>query len=276
MNIEERAFGYEQRLRARTPGSREGRIKLLGRARFHEHQLDRQRGRRRFEVFGQFFSAPDWAACRGSTRPLTRLSREIDSLSSSSSLALCSTDIEERPVTLPPGLARLATKPAATGSPLRAMTMGMVDVARLTASIAGVATAKITSTLSLTSSSARPGTRSAWPSAVRNSILTVRPSTYPRSRSPWRKASTIGSSGVEIAMSMPTTGILFGCCAHAVVERQRDSMQRQSGADVGSPDHLIRPHPLPSLPRRRRRVRRSSSLALARDSRFPPPPAGEG
>jgi len=43
----------------------------------------------------------------------------------------------ERPVTFPPGCARLATKPFSTGSPAAANTIGVVDVACFAAKIAG-------------------------------------------------------------------------------------------------------------------------------------------
>ena len=42
------------------------------------------------------------------------------------------------PVTLPPGRARLATKPCSTASPTANMTIGIVDVACISARIGGV------------------------------------------------------------------------------------------------------------------------------------------
>ena len=44
-------------------------------------------------------------------------------------------DLEDRPVTLPPGRARLATRPVPTGSPATANTIGMSDVARFAAGL---------------------------------------------------------------------------------------------------------------------------------------------
>jgi len=64
-----------------------------------------------------------------------------------------------------PGRARLATRPLPTGSPTPAMTMGIVVVACLRASAAGVATTIRTSTLRRTSSAARAGSRSYCPAA---------------------------------------------------------------------------------------------------------------
>ena len=58
------------------------------------------------------------------------------SLSISSLLCLVGAKLEN-PVTLPPGRARLATKPAPTGSAAFAITMGMVVVAFLAANAGG-------------------------------------------------------------------------------------------------------------------------------------------
>jgi len=59
----------------------------------------------------------------------------------------------------------LAASPLATGSPPITMTIGIVDVAALAASAAGVEQATIRSTLSRTSSLASSGKRVASPSA---------------------------------------------------------------------------------------------------------------
>src|SRR5689334_2554703 len=72
------------------------------------------------------------------------------------------------PVMLPPGRARLATKPVATGAPAGAMTMGIVPVASLAAWTAGVKIATITSTFDRTSSTARAFARSLRPPAARH------------------------------------------------------------------------------------------------------------
>jgi len=81
----------------------------------------------------------------GFHRTTTRVSRGIASLSSCSRLAPSSAVIRDSPVTFPPGRARLATKPEPAGSATRAMTMGMVDVAPITACIARVLCTTITS-----------------------------------------------------------------------------------------------------------------------------------
>jgi hypothetical protein len=76
----------------------------------------------------------------------------------------------DSPVMFPPGRARLATRPVATGSTTAAMTTGFVRVASLATRIAGTAAVTMTSTLSRTGSAASPGTRSYFPSAHRDSI----------------------------------------------------------------------------------------------------------
>jgi hypothetical protein len=53
---------------------------------------------------------------------------------------------------LPPGCARLVTKPVATGSGARIMTMGMVEVAPFAAAIVTLTPATMTSTLRRTRS----------------------------------------------------------------------------------------------------------------------------
>jgi hypothetical protein len=82
-------------------------------------------------------------------------------------------DLHDKPVTLPPGRDRLATRPAATGSVPRATMMGMVDVACFTTT-AALSAVTITSTLRRTNSSAISPMRSGRPSAQRYSIVTVR------------------------------------------------------------------------------------------------------
>ena len=62
-------------------------------------------------------------------RSPTRVSLGTVSLSISSLLVFTWVAKVESPVTLPPGRARLATKPSPTGSPTVTITMGMVVVA---------------------------------------------------------------------------------------------------------------------------------------------------
>ena len=90
-------------------------------------------------------------------------------------------------MTLPVGRARLSTRPLPNGSPTPTMTMGMVAVARFAAREACVTFATMMSTLSRTSSPARSGSRSNFPSAHRDSMAMFCPTTQPSSRSPSRK-----------------------------------------------------------------------------------------
>src|SRR5262245_38959691 len=97
-------------------------------------------------------------------------------------LAAVSVPWVDRPVTLPPGRARLATRPVPTGSPAEAKTIGMTDVACLAARTGGVFCVRMTSTLRRMNSAAISAKRSACPSAQWYSIAMVRPSIQPSSR----------------------------------------------------------------------------------------------
>jgi hypothetical protein len=74
-----------------------------------------------------------------------------------------------KPVMFPPGRGRLCTSPAPTGSATTAITIGMVVVACFAAKAHGVKVATIMSTGCRTKSVAKPGRRSVFPSADRNS-----------------------------------------------------------------------------------------------------------
>ena len=93
-------------------------------------------------------------------------------------------------MTLPPGRARLATKPAPTGSPALAITMGMEVVARLAANTAVVPETTIGSTFKRTKSAASSGWRSDFCSANRNSMVRFFPSIHPSLLNSCRNAST--------------------------------------------------------------------------------------
>ena len=72
----------------------------------------------------------------GGRRSPTRASLGTTSLSISSLFVFSSGAKLEIPVTLPPGRARLATRPAPTGSPAFVITMGIVVVAFFAANAA--------------------------------------------------------------------------------------------------------------------------------------------
>src|SRR5262249_37711419 len=95
----------------------------------------------------------------------------------------------DRPVTLPPGRAKPATKPVAAGSPAVVNTIGITAVARLTATTGAVPHVTITSTLSRTNSLAISAERSLRPSAQRYSIAMLRASIQPSSRNRCTKAA---------------------------------------------------------------------------------------
>src|SRR5262249_29050770 len=94
---------------------------------------------------------------------------------------------------LPPGRARLSGSLVPITSPTDAITMGIVLVAFRAASAEGVPLVTMTSTLRRTSSAANAGKRSARPSADRYSMMRLRPSSYPSSRRPLRKASKLAA-----------------------------------------------------------------------------------
>src|SRR6516162_3762508 len=138
----------------------------------------------------------------------------------------------DRPVTLPPGRARLAIRPVPTGSPAPAKTMGMTDVASMAATTTAVPDVTMTSTLRWTNSAAISAARSVRPSAQRYSIAMVRPSIQPSSRSRCTKAATHWPWVAGVAEpKYPMVGRVPGCCAraatgHAIVAppRSRDEV----------------------------------------------------
>jgi hypothetical protein len=124
---------------------------------------------------------------------------------------------EERPVTLPPGRARLATKPEPTGSFATANTMGMTAVACFTGKTAAP-DVRITSTLSRTNSAAISDMRSLLASAQRYSIVTVRPSIQPSSCNRFTNAAVQEPQAEDVAAPRnPITGI--AACTVASTER---------------------------------------------------------
>jgi hypothetical protein len=111
------------------------------------------------------------------------------------------------PVTLPPGRARLATRSLPNGSPASAMTIGMVEVARLAASGASVPNATMTLTLRRTSSAASSGSRSSRFSAQRRSNARFFPSIHPNSDKATFSGKWLGTC-VEIADFVCLPGLL--------------------------------------------------------------------
>ena len=102
----------------------------------------------------------------------TRESPGTISRRSSSRLPVSSEVKPARPVTFPPGRARLATKPAPTGSALAVTTIGIVRVCRLIAAVASSTDVTIRSTFRRTRSAARSASLSglASPSGARRRV----------------------------------------------------------------------------------------------------------
>ena len=132
-----------------------------------------------------------------------------------------------KPVTLPPGRARLGTRPAPTASAIRVITMGTVAVACLAAWADGVLTARMTSTWSRTSSAASALSRSFFPSAFRNAMVRLCPSTYPSARSPSQKASR-SPGGAPAYKSTPMRCPFPACCACATTAAKSKARRRMN------------------------------------------------
>src|SRR5262245_25065907 len=98
------------------------------------------------------------------------------------------------------------------------MTMGIVAVAFLAATAAGVEPVRMTSTLARTRSAARSGSLSVLPSADRCSITMLRPSTHPTSRRPRTNASNIGLVEKSVGQRTPTRYGFPGVWAPAVAK----------------------------------------------------------
>ena len=150
----------------------------------------------------------------GGRRSPTRASLGTASLSISSLLVFSSGDKLESPVTLPPGRARLATRPAPTGSPAFAITMGMVVVALFAANAGGAPETTIRSTLRRTKSAASSGRRSGFCSANRYSMAIFFPSIHPSLLSSCRNASKRTALPEAVLVSRkPMRKIFPVCCA---------------------------------------------------------------
>jgi len=125
------------------------------------------------------------------------------------------------PVALPPGCARLATKPAPTGSMTTTNTIGTMRVAFSNgATVAVPVPARMTSGASAANSAACLRMSSALVVAQRVSIRTLRPSVQPNCcracRNAAMRACDSGSSAAE-AMSTLIRRIRSGCCARALI-----------------------------------------------------------
>ena len=137
-------------------------------------------------------------------------------MSISSLLVISSGDKPELPVILPPGRARLAIRPAPTGSVALTITMGMVVVAPFAANGVGPPETTIRSTLRRTKSAARSGNRSSFCSANRYSMVMFFPSIHPSLLSSCRSASKRTALAEAVLLSRkPMRKIFPVCCARA-------------------------------------------------------------
>ena len=151
----------------------------------------------------------------------------------------------DRPVTLPPGRAKLATRPVPTGSPAPATTIGMTDVACFAARTFTVPPVTMTSTFCRTNSATISVARSLRPSADRTSIATVRPSIQPSSRSRCTKAALRQlSTEALVGFKNPMVGSFSACCARAAERPHRRAADEQR--DELAPVHCPMPPVLPT------------------------------
>jgi hypothetical protein len=124
-----------------------------------------------------------------------------------------------KPVALPPGRAKFATKPAPTGSMTTTNTIGTVPVAwSKGATVVVPEAARMTSGANAANSTACLRTCSASVVAQRVSICTFQPSVQPDSASPCRNAAmrlSYSRSPAVAATSTPMRRIRSLCCARA-------------------------------------------------------------
>ena len=152
----------------------------------------------------------------GGRRSPTRASLGTASLSTSSLLVFSSVPKLENPVTLPPGRARLATKPAPTGSASVRHHDGNGSSRFLRRQRRRRPATTIRSTLRRTNSAASSGRRSGLCSANRYSMVIFFPSIQPSLLSSCRNASKRTALPEAVLESRkPMRKIFPGCCALA-------------------------------------------------------------
>ena len=138
----------------------------------------------------------------GLNRKAARLTRGAISLSSSSHLPVIVGSIIVKPVALPPGRARLFTKPLPTGSATTTKTTGIVRVCCSIDAVGGVFCVTMRSGFSAMSSIADRCLISASSSAPqRKSSWILRPSVHPSFWSPSRNAAHV-SLKFRVALGM--------------------------------------------------------------------------
>ena len=116
-------------------------------------------------------------ALAGLTSTATRVAVGTSSRKSSSRFAVNSPATKLTPVKLPPGRARLATRPSLTGSSLTLKTIGIVVVALAAARVVAFPMVTSTATCRRANSATSSGNRSISFSAQRYTVATFSPST---------------------------------------------------------------------------------------------------
>src|SRR5262249_54820436 len=147
----------------------------------------------------------------------TRVRSGAISLSSSNHFPPMPYSVKLNPVALPPGRARLSTKPPPTGSPTFTNTIGTARVASSKGDKLGLPVARMTSGASAISSAAYLRTSSVLV-GQRVSMRTLWPSIQPNFPSPPRNAAMRAlpsASSAAVLMSTPMHRILPRCCARA-------------------------------------------------------------
>src|SRR4030095_11144987 len=186
-----------------------------------------------------------------------RVSFGTISLTSSTCLPLIAGERVDKPVMLPSGRARLATKPEATGSLSKPIIIGVMALASLSARVGAGPPVTMTSTGRCASSDASLERRSLLPSANRDSMTRFFPSTHPSARTPWRSASRrAGLDDGYAAPRKPMRRSFSGCCASTITATARSTTTNRIdearafliGTHQASPfsflpslDHFIRP-----------------------------------
>ena len=147
-----------------------------------------------------------------------------------------------KPVALPPGRARLSTKPAPTGSTVPTNTIGTVWVACNNAPTADGPEVRITSGASVANSAACLLISASLGVVQRASIRTFRPMVQPKSASACRNAPKRARNSASSVKSTPIRRMRSGCCARATREGSREKRPRRRAAkscDELPPVHSI-------------------------------------
>ena len=155
----------------------------------------------------------------GSRRTATRVTLGAMSLSSSNHFAPIPYSAEVKPVALPPGRAKLATKPAPTGSGVCVNTIGTERVTCSNGPAADPPEARMTSGSNATNSIAYLRLRSASPAPQRVSIRTLPPSVQPNCCSAcvnaMRRGAASGSSAARLKSTLIRRTRLASCARAA-------------------------------------------------------------